>query len=73
MAGYGYYKIASLEVTKIKIRLGAMLLICFVLMVNVTETGMDLIRKNTLQVVSGVQDRQTYLETNLGWYSLVMN
>ena len=73
LAGYGYYKIASLEVTKIKIRLGAMLLICFVLMVNVTETGMDLIRKNTLQVVSGVQDRQTYLETNLGWYSLVMN
>ena len=73
LAGYGYYKIANLEVTKIKIRLGAMLLICLVLMINVMETGMDLIRMNTLQVVSGVQDRQTYLEANLGWYGLVMD
>lgn len=73
LAGYGYYKITNLDVTKIKIRFGAMLLISFVLVINVMETGMDLIRKNTLQVVSGIQDRQAYLETNLGWYGLVMN
>lgn len=73
LAGYGYYKITHLDVTKVRIRFIAMLLIFIVLLINVMETGMDLVRMNTLQVVSGVQDRQTYLENNLGWYGLVMN
>jgi hypothetical protein len=72
LSGYGFHFISQVKGKKINIRHLSILFIIPVLLFTLFETGMDFVKKGTLPVVTGIQDRQTYLENNLGWYALAM-
>jgi hypothetical protein len=43
-----------------------------VLLLNFFQISKDLVKKGTLSYLYGFENRQTYLENNLGWYALAM-
>jgi hypothetical protein len=47
--------------------------IILVLLLNFVQISKDLVKKGTLTYLFALENRQTYLENNLGWYALAMN
>lgn len=69
LAGGGF---ALLERQKLPgIRLGRVAgsLVAFVLLLSALESSLQLVHKDTLAYLTGISDRQSYLEHNLGWYA----
>jgi hypothetical protein len=46
--------------------------IILVLLLNFVQISKDLVKKGTLTYLFALENRQTYLENNLGWYALAM-
>jgi hypothetical protein len=72
LAAFGWQALTGLELPGVRLRrlIAAMLLL--VLGLNLVETGLVPIRQGAAQVVLGFETRQTYLERNLGWYTIAM-
>ncbi len=73
LAGCGYAHLSSILQDHKKWRGIVNIVISLTLLFNFLQIGRDFIKKDTLAYLSGYQDRQTYLENNLGWYGRVVS
>ncbi len=69
LAGAGYDGLAHQEVPGVRIRVILDIVVILVLGLTLVQSIRTLIQQNILQVVSGVQNRDAYLDGNLGWYA----
>lgn len=69
LAGAGYDGLAKQVVPGVRIRVILDIVVILVLGLTLVQSTRTMIQQNILGVVSGVQDRDAYLDGNLGWYA----
>ncbi len=72
LAGAGYEGLAHQDVPGVRVRKILDITVLLVLGLTLVNSARLLIQQNVLQVVTGVQGRDAYLDRNLGWYAPVM-
>lgn len=69
LAGFGYFYLSTILQNHKNWHWAVNSLIILTLFFNFMQIGKDFVKKGTLVYLSGLQDRQAYLEMNLGWYA----
>lgn len=72
LAAAGFYNLEREFSNGIKLGWVAGLVAVFVLGLNVIETGKITLQQGSIQTVLGLQSREEYLDSNLGWYNQAM-
>ncbi len=73
LAAYGYNNLEKNMGNKKWLATMGQAAIILVLLLNFIQISKDLVKKGTFSYLFAFENRQTYLEDNLGWYALAMN
>ncbi len=72
LAGGGFALLERHQLPGIRLGRVAGSLVALVLLLSALESSLQLIQKDAIAYLAGFQDRQSYLEHNLGWYARAM-
>ncbi len=73
LAGYGYFQIKQYRLGQVRLGRLVAILVIIVLAFNAFQLISEMVEKDVLAYVFGIQSNQDYLEKNLGWYARAIN
>lgn len=72
LAAFGFENLENNMIGKNYLIILSRIVIVIVLLLNFFQISSDFVQKGTLTYLFNLENRQAYLERNLGWYALVM-
>ncbi|MHB8135860.1 MAG: ArnT family glycosyltransferase [Anaerolineaceae bacterium] len=72
LAAFGFENLENNMIGKKNLIILSRIAVVIVLFLNIFQITSDFVKKGTLTYLFNLENRQAYLERNLGWYALVM-